>query len=93
MPQAKDLQRHTGLSPEDEASASTESCPLASSKDGHNQDRALERKHLDHLAKADQLAGAGGRRGCHPKLARGLWASLQMEGTHVLLEATFSAIP
>ena len=52
----------------------------------------MQEKHLNPLAGADQLAGAGGRRGSHPRLVSGMWATLRMEGTQVLLEGTLSVI-
>lgn len=85
-------QRPIGLGPESQTSASTQSCPAAPSKNGHSHDRTTEQEHLDPLAKAGQLAGAGNRKGCRPRLARGAWATGQMERTQVSLEGTFWAI-
>lgn len=52
----------------------------------------MQQNHLGPLAKAGPLAGAGGRRGCHPWLAGGIWAAQRLEGTQVLLEGSFSVI-
>lgn len=84
--------RITGLGPEMQAPASMSSCPAALSKDCHSHSRTMQQNHLGPLAKAGPLAGAGGRRGCHPWLAGGTWAVQRLEGTQVLLEGSFSVI-